>query len=186
MLQNLFKSVETKSLFRSSLPITTPRLSLRNKTIHDLYNDYRWANDPALCQLNATPPLQMNLAEYTILYEYNLRVPRKSSAKLAIDMDGNHIGNCMLYNIDSGDKSAEYGIMIGDSYYRRRGIGVEATHAFVDYVFTNTPIQHLYLHTLVDNLSAKRCFLKAGFQAQGETWRDGYNFCFMALSSAKY
>lgn len=186
MLKNLFKSVETKSLFSSTAPVRTERLTLRAKRIDDLAADYRWARDADLCRLNATNTCSQSFAEYAILYEYNLKSNSRDSAKLAIDVDGKYIGNCVLYNIDFEARRAEYGIMIGNQRYWNRGLGAEATNAFTEHVFSSTPLHTLYLHTLTDNRAALKCFLKCGFTAKERVVREGYNFWFMELSDKEH
>ena len=56
---------------------------------------------------------------------------------LVRDLGAMHvIGSTSLHDIDMRDRSATFGIMIGDPSARGKGFGTEATPLMLDYAFT--------------------------------------------------
>tara|TARA_B100000579_G_scaffold244812_1_gene200863 strand:+ start:1003 stop:1275 length:273 start_codon:yes stop_codon:yes gene_type:complete len=82
----------------------------------------------------------------------------------------------MYYDIDPVDKEAEIGIIIGDREFQGKGYGTDALITLKDYIFKNTNLENLYLHTLITNGRARKSFKKAGFNEIGEVRKDGMNF----------
>ncbi len=155
---------------------------LRSKSMEDAEDDYKWRTDPELAALDAALPLVVSLREYLRYHRDDLDYPSPWSVRLAIDtLDGRHIGNCMYYDIDAERKQAELGIMIGDRAYWGKGYGSDAIKALLGHIFTETPIEHVYLHTLAHNARAQRAFGKAGFRAAADVRRDGYDFMRMEI-----
>ena len=97
------------------------------------------------------------------------------------DERGRHIGNIMYYNHDSARREAELGISIGRRDCWAQGYGTDAVAALVTYLFRETDLQRLYLHTLDWNKRAHRAFEKAGFADCGSSWRNGSTFIVMEV-----
>ncbi|MEX0762712.1 MAG: GNAT family N-acetyltransferase [Dehalococcoidia bacterium] len=155
---------------------------LRSKRVEDAAADYSWRVDPELAGLDATRPINLTLREYTRFHRDDLEFPSPWSVRLAIDtLDGEHIGNCMYYDIDFGKRQAELGIMIGARAYWSRGYGTDAVRTLLRHIFTETALERVYLHTLSHNFRAQRSFAKAGFQPVQRVRRDGMNFVKMEL-----
>lgn len=155
---------------------------LRSKRVEDAAADYSWRVDPELAGLDATRPINLTLREYTRFHRDDLEFPSPWSVRLAIDtLDGEHIGNCMYYDIDFDKKQAELGIMIGARAYWSRGYGTDAVRTLLRHIFTETSLERVYLHTLSHNFRAQRSFSKSGFQPVQRVRRDGMNFVKMEL-----
>ncbi len=155
---------------------------LRAKRMEDVPADYTWRTDPELSHLDATRPINLTMREYGRFQQDELQFPSPWSVRLAIDTrNGQHIGNCMYYDIDFNQGKAELGIMIGDRDHWSQGYGEDAVRTLLRHIFTDTPITLVYLHTLTKNLRAQRCFTKAGFRPVGEARRDGYDFVKMEI-----
>lgn len=155
---------------------------LRSKSLEDAWKDYQWRVDPELARLDATEPLRMSFQEYLQFYREELRYPLPDSRRFAIEtLDGEHIGNCMCYDIDTFRREAEIGIMIGERDYWSKGYGYDAMVTLVDHIFRTLPVNKLYLHTLEWNNRAKQCFLKCGFVEVGQVRRNGRVFVYMEL-----
>ena len=158
------------------------RVLLRSKRLSDAPQDYAWRRDPELARYDASPPLRGSYAEYLATYREELRHPLSYRRVVAIDeLRGRQIGNAMYYNIDLARREAEVGITIGESAYWGRGYGSEAIGLLVDYIFTNSVLTRLYLHTLDWNLRAQRSFARAGFRDCGRARRSGYFFHIMEV-----
>jgi len=158
------------------------KVVIRPKRISDASNDYVWRRDEELTRLDASQMLRMPFSSFLLDYhdEISLESPRRR--RFAIDtLDGQHIGNCMIYNIDTRKREAELGIMIGDRDYWDNGYGVDAVNTLVDHVFKTMAIDRIYLNTLEWNLRAQRCFRKCGFAPFKKQKRFSNTFVVMEL-----
>lgn len=162
--------------------IPTARLTLREKRLEDAEDDYAWRTDPELARFDAVPPLRMAYVDYLRLYRNDLRTPPIRQLVLGIDdANGEHIGNCMCYDIDLPSRQAEMGIMIGRKDCWSQGYGTEVIQAFLPYIFQRFNLQRVYLHTLEWNHRAQKAFQKAGFRPTGPIVRNGYTFIHMEI-----
>ncbi len=153
---------------------------LRRKRISDAETDFEWRCDPELARFDAASPLRSTFQEFLATYADDIRYPSPFRRVFAIeDLDGNHIGNVMYYNIDERRAEAELGITIGDKNYWSQGFGTDAVQAFVRYLLTETPMRRIYLNTLDWNVRAQRSFYKAGFRTIGTTRRGFHQFVTM-------
>ena len=92
--------------------------------------------------------------------------PSSRSKRFGIDdHTGKHIGNCMYYDIDTRRHETELGIMIGDRAYWSKGYGTDAVDTLLKYIFTQTNMKRVYLHTLDWNQRAQKSFGKSGLSA---------------------
>jgi len=162
--------------------ITSNKIRLREKRLSDAQDDYEWRSDPELAYLDAAPLItitfQTYLADYTSMLKYRFL----NRHRFAIDtLDGKHIGNCGYYGIDETKGEAELGIMIGNRKYWDKNYGTEAVSTLVNYIFSRTKLNRIYLKTLESNGRAQRCFQKCGFTTYDHVTRDKYNFVLMEL-----
>ncbi|MGH2532871.1 MAG: GNAT family N-acetyltransferase [Thermomicrobiales bacterium] len=77
------------------------------------------------------------------------------------------IGNAALQDLDFRGRSAELGLFIGEPECRGQGFGVEATRLLVDFGFNVLGLHSIMLRVYEYNLSARRCYEKAGFREFG-------------------
>ena len=117
----------------------------------------------------------MSLAEYIRRTEGEIQFPSNERRvySLVAAADGSHVGNIMYYNISASRDEAEIGISIGIEGARSQGIGSAATVAFLRFLWETTPFRLIFLHTLVWNERARRCFQGAGFEEVGRLQRNG-------------
>jgi RimJ/RimL family protein N-acetyltransferase len=161
---------------------TEKRVRLRPKRLSDAREDYSWQTDPELCALDAALMLSINYQQYLAEYTFELCYPSANRYEFAIETrEGDHIGNCVYYNVDLNESQAELGIMIGNRNYWNQGYGVEAVNALLDYIFDNTHLRRVYLTTLIWNVRAQKCFKKCGFIESGQINRDGSTFLMMVI-----
>ena len=103
------------------------RVTLRDKILQDAEKDYIWRCDPELARLDAAYPLTMNYDRYLKIFEDQLKYPTPGSHHFAIEVsDKKFIGNCMYYDLDSVNREAELGIVIGDRDYWSGAYGYDA------------------------------------------------------------
>ena len=149
--------------------------------------DYAWRTDEEIARLDAAYPLKMKFEEFLRIFKDQLRYPTPASARFGIETtDGKYIGNCMYYDMDSVQKQTEIGIVIGDRDYWSRGYGYDAVVTMLDYLFSHTSMERLYLHTLERNKRAQRAFEKCGFLPVSPTRRSGYEFILMEIRKDRW
>lgn len=77
------------------------------------------------------------------------------------------IGSVYFRDIDTQNKSAEFGIFIGEESQRGDGLGTEATKLFVKYGFDVLRLHRIFLRVLKENYAAITAYEKAGFEIEG-------------------
>jgi RimJ/RimL family protein N-acetyltransferase len=169
------------------LSITGQKIVLRSKKMSDARNDYRWQSDPDLAALDAAQPLRLSFAAYLLDFSVELRSPGFRRFPLAIDtLDGTHIGNCTLYDIDEKKQEAQLGILIGDRDYWGKGYGMDALKTMTHFAFITSTLERLYLKSLDWNVRAHKCFDKCGFTPTGFMKRYDYSFKTMELTRDRW
>ena len=144
---------EIKTRSEKNIILVGRKTIVRPKTIEDLKNDYRWRIDPELSDLDATVPINLTYEQFQRISINEIEKPSPWSVKFSIDNKKNvHIGNCMFYDINRWNNSCEYGIMIGNKKYWNSGYGADATLNTLYYIFNQTDITKIYLHTLTENI----------------------------------
>jgi RimJ/RimL family protein N-acetyltransferase len=163
------------------------RITLRKKRLSDARDDYSWQIDPELVKLDAAVVLDMSYQQYLAEYTFELCYPISSRHEFGIDtLSGEHIGNCVYYNVDQVERKTEVGIMIGKRNYWNKGYGVEAINALLEIVFQKTRLERAYLTTLDWNDRAQRCFKKCGFKECGHVTRGEHSFLLMAIQREEW
>jgi RimJ/RimL family protein N-acetyltransferase len=158
------------------------RIVLRRKKLADAADEFRWRQDNELARYDAAPPMRLPFPQFFRQWSLDQRFADTGRRSFAIeDEAGRHIGNTMYYNVDLGRREAEIGISIGDKGRWGHRYGSDAVVTLARYIFRQTDLQRLYLHTLDWNLRAQRSFRRAGFQMCGTAWRNGQTFLLMDL-----
>lgn len=81
--------------------------------------------------------------------------------------DNRLIGNCGLEEIDPKNRSAIFGIVIGEKDYWGRGYGTDATRTLLRFAFDELNLHRVELHVFAFNERAVKAYQKAGFQEEG-------------------
>jgi len=84
------------------------------------------------------------------------------------------IGTIGLSNIDSEDRKAEYGILIGEPDCLGKGFAREASELILDYGFNQLNLQKIYLKVLEKNEAAVALYKKIGFEIEGVLKREAF------------
>lgn len=77
------------------------------------------------------------------------------------------LGSVYIRDIDRQHNKAEYGIFIGESDARGRGVGTAAAKLMLRYSFEEEELHRVYLRALAGNARAVRSYEKAGFVQEG-------------------
>lgn len=147
----------------------------------DIYKDYQWITDAYIAKLNASELFSNGFEEFKKFFTSYFIFHEVDSIKYSIVIanETSFIGNVMCYNIDYKKLECELGIVIGEKNYHNNGFGTESVLCMLKYVFSQSPIQRVYLHTLCHNVFAQGAFTKCGFNQVYIVKRDGYIFNLM-------
>lgn len=85
--------------------------------------------------------------------------------------DDKPVGSVYYRDIDNHNRSAEYGIFIGEESARGKGLGTETAKLFTDFGFAELQLHRISLRVLAENTAARRSYEKAGFVQEG-VFRD--------------
>ena len=85
--------------------------------------------------------------------------------------DDKPVGSVYYRDIDNHNRSAEYGIFIGEESARGKGLGTETAKILTDFGFAELQLHRISLRVLAENTAARRSYEKAGFVQEG-VFRD--------------
>lgn len=78
-------------------------------------------------------------------------------------------GQVALYDIDWAARCGEFGrVFIGEAFARGRGLGYEMTGLAIQIAFNSLGLDNLFLEVFVNNVAARKVYLKAGFVDQSQ------------------
>jgi len=85
------------------------------------------------------------------------------------------IGNISFFDVDWRNRSAEFGIMIGEKSYWNQGYGTEAVKLLVAHGFQSLNLNRIFLRVFEDNPGAIHAYEKAGFIREGRLRQAEYH-----------
>lgn len=130
---------------------------------------YRWGNDFFVRRTFDFPEM-WTLEKATHEYErhavaeheaFFTLFERPASREIAL----RPIGLTYLTDIEFRNRTAAFGILIGEADARGKGYGTEATRLTLDYAFTTLGLHNIVLAVYAYNLAGIRAYEKAGFRA---------------------
>jgi RimJ/RimL family protein N-acetyltransferase len=143
----------------------------------DLIPTYqRWVNDFGTLRTLFITPGPMTLEQETVWYDASA-VPGEVGFTIYERATWRPIGNCGLHRVNQRDRTAEFGIMIGEKDCWGRGFGRDALGALLDYAFRHRNAHKVWLEVSADNERAIRAYRACGFVEEGrlreQQWADG-------------
>ncbi|MCK5827072.1 GNAT family N-acetyltransferase [Candidatus Bipolaricaulota bacterium] len=148
------------------------RLYLRPLEESDLDCCMQWINDSELQTfLGRRHPMgraqekEWLAGQYKSEAHFNLAIVLKDGDR--------HIGNCGFNTIDHANRSAEFGILIGEKDAWHQGFGPEAARLIVQYGFEELGLHRIELEVFSLNPRARKAYEKIGFVLEG-TKRESY------------
>lgn len=158
-----------------SIVIKSKRCYLRKLSIYDDLDSYLYwmqtpSNNPFI--LSATLSYDLNQLKNFI----NTCNNRSDVNLFGIftNVENVHIGNIKFDEINLLNKSATFGILIGNKDFRGKGFAKEAIIASVLWLEDNYDIETIKLGVDHDNISALNLYLKLGFKIINKTKTGGY------------
>jgi RimJ/RimL family protein N-acetyltransferase len=126
----------------------------------------QWRNDPDLIETLGTGFNYIS-EEVDKNWYADYLANRDKSVRLAILADNKYVGNVNLTQINNIHRSAEFSILIGDSNFRGKGIGLHSSLKILDHGFKNLGLQRIWLSVLTSNEAAFNLYKKMGFEEEG-------------------
>lgn len=144
-------------------------IRLRALERNDLPCLKEWLNDAEVTDGLATfLPLSMADEEQWFDRMFHLEQEEKP---LAIDLkeDGawRLIGDVGFFNLEWTNRSAEFGILIGDKSVWNKGYGTESVRLLLKHGFETLNLHRIYLRVYATNPRARRSYEKVGFVLEG-------------------
>jgi diamine N-acetyltransferase len=135
-----------------------------------------WINDPEVRPfIRRNRPL--NLAGEVEFIDHINRDESTLGLVIVVKEGDRPIGVTGLHGIDPINRSAEFGITIGDKASWSKGLGAEVTRAIVDHAFGALNLNRVALFVYEYNARGIRCYEKVGFRKEGvlrqEHFHDG-------------
>ena len=149
------------------------RVRLRAVERSDLPKFHEWLNDSEVTDgLLVILPLSMRDEEK---WFENAAQRRPEEQPLAIEIRQGRgwrlIGNLGFFDLDTTNRSAEFGIFIGDKSEWNKGYGTEAVQLLLKHGFETLNLHRICLRVYATNPRARRSYEKAGFVHEG-TFRE--------------
>lgn len=136
-------------------------VTLRPLAIEDTSNIVKWRNSNDVKKNLYT---QNDITEEQHLKYFRDFIETKKVYQFIIVADGTDCGTTFFKNIDYINKSAEFGIFIGDPSFRGKGIGSIASLKTVEIGFRDLLLDSIFLTVFSDNKGAIKSYEKAGFK----------------------
>jgi RimJ/RimL family protein N-acetyltransferase len=148
------------------------RLYLRPLGVEDLDRCVRWINDPEVLQfLGRRFPMGREQEKEWLADQY--KSEDQLNLAIVLKEGDRHIGNCGFNEIDYLNRSAVFGILIGEKDAWSCGYGPEAARLIVEYGFRTLGLHRVSLEVYSSNPRARKAYAKVGFKLEG-TQRESY------------
>lgn len=152
------------------------KVLLRPMKREDIARQHEFNQDPELYVLDCDYPRPSPIEVAQANYENSVKKD-DNTTHFAIEADGQYIGGITLMHLQSRNRCAELGIMIGNRAFWGRGYGREAVKLMLDYGFGYLGLHRIELATHEKNVRAIRCYLACGFIEEGRArkvlWLQG-------------
>jgi UDP-4-amino-4,6-dideoxy-N-acetyl-beta-L-altrosamine N-acetyltransferase len=135
----------------------------------DLESLRNWRNNPSLRKYFRE---HKDITKIDQSNWYKKILSDKNQYNFSIFAENNLIGHCGLYYINWINRSAEFGIYIGNNNYRNGGYGSDALRTLIKYGFNDLNLNKIWCEVYKNN-EALHVYKHIGFKHEG-TLRDNY------------
>ncbi|HEX5700520.1 MAG TPA: GNAT family protein [Rubrobacter sp.] len=127
----------------------------------------RWINDLGTMRTLGLAPLPMTSEKEQDWYDRQSKAEDDAPFTIYELESLRPIGNSGLHGVDYRNRSATFGILIGEPECRGKGYGTETTRLMLDYAFTALGLHNVMLTVFEFNPAGIKAYLKAGFKEIG-------------------
>jgi RimJ/RimL family protein N-acetyltransferase len=138
-----------------------------------------WINDPGINRYLLTGQVPVSIAAEAAFYERAVTSWSEGTAyhfEIHVTADGRYIGNCGLHNIDMRHRSAEIGILIGETSEQNRGYGRDAIMTLTRFGFDTLGLNRIEIRSQADNERSMHLYEKLGFKPMGRLREATFTF----------
>jgi len=140
------------------------KVLLRNLLFSDVSSHYlSWLKDSEVSKFMSLnlPTTIKQLKKY---YKRMDQSKRDTIFAITLKRNKRHIGNISIQKINRRNRSAIFGIMIGDKREWNKGYGEEATSLVLQYGFSSLGVEKIILGVHPAHKSAVKVYRKSGFR----------------------
>ncbi len=116
----------------------------------------RWINDFATIRMLGLPPVPVTAEKERDWHEDRSKAENDLMFTIYERESLRPIGNTALHGLDHRNRSASFGIIIGEPDCRGRGYGTETTSLMLDYAFTALGLHNVTLTVFAYNPAGTR------------------------------
>jgi diamine N-acetyltransferase len=127
----------------------------------------RWVNDLDTMRTLDLPPRPLTMEQEQDWYDRQSKADDDVPFTIYERETLRPIGNTGLHSLDHRNRTAAFGIMIGEPACRGKGYGTETTRLMLDYAFSALGLHNVILTVLEFNPAAIKAYNKAGFKEIG-------------------
>ena len=127
----------------------------------------RWVNDLGTMRTLGLPPHPMTNEKEQDWYDRQSKTEDDVPFTVYERETLRPIGNTGLHGVDHRDRTATFGILIGEPECRGKGYGTETTRLMLDYAFTALGLHNVMLTVFEFNPAGIGAYNKAGFKEIG-------------------
>jgi len=145
-------------------------VALRPVKRSDISYFLTWFNDQEVSQYIGLYLPMTEMAEEKYIEELGATRARSSAQFVMEAIEGasvKSIGTCGLHEIDSKDRKAVFGMVIGEKDYWGKTYGTEAARLLINYGFRQLNLHRISSTALAFNERSIRLHKKVGFQEEG-------------------
>jgi len=138
-----------------------------------------WINDPEINRYLLTGQVPVSAAAEAAFYERAVIDWAAGTAfqfEIHVAEDGRYIGNCGLHKVDMRHRSAEVGILIGETSEQNRGYGRDAIMTLTRFGFDTLGLNRVEIRSQADNERSMHLYEKLGFKPMGRLREATYSF----------
>lgn len=145
---------------------TLDNVTLRPLEMDDIETLYTWECDIELAIWSGWTPV-VSLTAFRQKYEQRIANPERDLTMLAIQFEDRIVGFVQLAAIDTYEKRALVGLVIGEKKLWGQGIGSTALRLLLDYAFTVRGLERIAAEVYGFNQRSMRLMERVGFQKEG-------------------
>jgi RimJ/RimL family protein N-acetyltransferase len=127
----------------------------------------RWMNNLGTMRTLDLPPYPMTMEKEQDWYDSQSRAESDVSFTIYESETLRPIGNTGLHEVDYRNRTASFGIIIGEPECRGKGYGTETTRLMLDYAFTALGLHNVMLIVFEFNAAGIKAYQRAGFKEFG-------------------
>lgn len=156
--------------------LVSEKIYIRRLEKEDIAGNYfQWLNDQAITKWMRHGVFPNSYESMNAFYEQQARSTTEVVFAIVLQEQDRHIGNIGLSSINHLFRSAEIGIMIGETDCWGKGYAAEAIELICCHSFDRLNMNRLYAGAVDKNIGSIRAFEKVGFVREGIS-RQAY-FC---------